>query len=104
MSCIPAIAVLLFEFICLPIAYVASEGLTPVDIRFLGTRTPTGIWFVFAVSGIVAATVATGWFEFGTWRGTDLNDAPDDADRSVEGATQGEGVDETESGTATSEA
>jgi hypothetical protein len=86
------------------LACVASQGLIPVDIWFLGTRTPTGIWFAVAVPGIVAATVATGWFELGTWRGTDLSDAPGDADRSVEGATQGERADETESGTATSEA
>jgi hypothetical protein len=74
--------------------------------RYLVPRDPhpIGIRFAFAVSGIIAATVATGWFELGTWRGTDLSGSSNDTDRSVEGATQGEGGDETESGTATSEA
>ena len=98
-----AIAVLLFGFIRLPIAYVASQGVIPVDIWFFGTRTPVGIWFAFAVSGIVAATVAAGWFELGNWRGVDLSDASD-ADQSGGDATQGEVTGETEPGSTTSEA
>ena len=69
-----AIAVLLFGFIRLPIAYVASQGLVPIDAWFFAAPNPTGIWFAFAVSGIVAAVVAAGWFERGGWRGGDLTE------------------------------
>lgn len=71
-----AIAVLLFGFIRLPIAYVASQGLVPVDIWFFGGRTPSGIWFAFALSGIIAAVVAASWFELGKWRGVKLTQQP----------------------------
>jgi len=75
-----AIAVLLFGFIRLPIAYVASQGLVPIDGWFFAEPNPTGIWFAFAVSGIIAAVVAAGWFERGGWRGGDLTDrSPTDA-------------------------
>ena len=67
-----AIAVLLFGFIRLPIAYVASQGLVPIDGWFFATPSPTGIWFAFAVSGVIAALLATAWFESGGWRGGDL--------------------------------
>ncbi|ELZ40687.1 sodium-driven multidrug efflux pump [Halorubrum californiense DSM 19288] len=68
------IAVVLFGFIRLPIAYVASQGLIPFDVWFLGGRTPTGIWFAFAVSSVVAAVVAASWFELGKWRGAKLTE------------------------------
>ena len=74
-----AIAVLLFGFIRLPIAYVASQGVVPVDLWFFGSPDPTGIWFAFAVSGIVAAVVAAGWFELGKWRGMDITGKSDDS-------------------------
>ncbi len=99
-----AIAVLLFGFIRLPVAYVVSQGLVPVDLWFFGARTPTGIWFAFAFSGIIAATVAAGWFELGKWRGIDLSGSSDDADQSSGNATQGESAGETEPGPTTSEA
>jgi putative MATE family efflux protein len=73
-----AIAVLLFGFIRLPIAYVASQGVLPVEFWIFGGKTPVGIWFAFAVSGIIAATVAAGWFEIGKWRGADLTRDGDD--------------------------
>jgi putative MATE family efflux protein len=73
-----AIAVLLFGFIRLPIAYVASQNLVPVDIWFFGSRTPSGIWFAFAFSGIIAAIVAAGWFELGKWRGVELTQKLDE--------------------------
>ncbi|ESS05181.1 MAG: Na+-driven multidrug efflux pump, partial [uncultured archaeon A07HR67] len=66
------IAVVLFGVIRLPIAYVASQGLVPLDVWIFAAPTPSGIWFAFAVSGIIAAVVAAGWFELGKWRGTDL--------------------------------
>jgi hypothetical protein len=43
-----------------------------VDVSVFGTRSPSGIWFAFALSGVVAATVAATWFELGKWRGSDL--------------------------------
>jgi len=69
-----AIAVVLFGFMRLPVAYVVSQGLLPVDFWILGSRTPSGIWFAFAVSGVVAAVVAAGWFELGNWRGAELTE------------------------------
>jgi Na+-driven multidrug efflux pump len=78
-----AIAVLLFGFIRLPIAYVASQGLVPIDAWFFGSPTPTGIWFAFAVSGIIAAVVAATWFELGKWRGTDLTQSGAESDQSI---------------------
>ena len=69
-----AIAVLLFGFIRLPIAYVASQGLVPTDMWFFAEPDPTGIWFAFAVSGVIAAAVAASWFERGGWRGGDLTE------------------------------
>ena len=66
------IAVVLFGFIRLPIAYVASQGLVPLDIWIFGSKTPEGIWLAFAVSGVIAAVVAAVWFERGTWRDGNL--------------------------------
>ena len=96
-----AIAVLLFGFIRLPIAYVASQGIVPVDVWFFGSRTPTGIWFAFAVSGIVAAVVAAGWFELGKWRGVDLTQRADGtpADGTGDGDRVGDSPSPDEAGT-----
>ena len=66
------IAVVLFGFIRLPIAYVASQDVIPLDIWIFGAKTPEGIWLSFAVSGVIAAVVAAVWFERGTWRDGDL--------------------------------
>lgn len=68
------IAVVLFGFIRLPVAYVASQGLVPLDVWIFGTETPEGIWLGFALSGVVAAVVAAVWFERGTWRDGNLTD------------------------------
>ncbi|QAU14182.1 MATE family efflux transporter [Halorubrum sp. BOL3-1] len=95
------IAVVLFGFIRLPIAYVASQGLVPIDGWFFATPSPTGIWFAFAVSSVIAAVVAAGWFESGGWRGGDLTDeametsntSAADGDSSADGGT-GEGSDQ----------
>ena len=77
-----AIAVVLFGFLRLPIAYVASQGLVPLDIWIFGGRTPSGIWFAFAVSGVIAAVTAAGWFELGNWRGAELMEASADGPES----------------------
>ncbi len=69
-----AIAVILFGFMRLPIAYVASQGLVPLDIWIFASETPKGIWFAFVVSGITAAVAAATWFELGNWRGADITD------------------------------
>ena len=72
------IAVVLFGFVRLPIAYVASQGLVPIDGLFSGAPSPTGIWFAFAVSSVIAAAVAMGWFESGGWRGGDRTESESD--------------------------
>ena len=101
-----AIAVLLFGFIRLPIAYVASQGLVPIDGWFFATPSPTGIWFAFAVSGVIAALVAAAWFESGGWRGGDLTGSgADTADGGAAGgdvrSTDDGGDDEGDPGPAT---
>jgi putative MATE family efflux protein len=68
------IAVVLFGFIRLPIAYVASQGLVPLDVWIFRTPNPEGIWLGFAASGIIAAVVAAVWFESGSWRDGNLTD------------------------------
>jgi putative MATE family efflux protein len=81
------IAVVMFGFIRLPIAYVASQDILPVDFWIFGARTPQGIWLGFAASSIIAAAVAFAWFQRGTWRGVDLTDddrGPDLADEAEE--------------------
>jgi putative efflux protein, MATE family len=88
-----AIAVVLFGFVRLPIAYVASQGLVPVDVWLFSSPTPSGIWLAFPVSGIVAAAVATVWFELGNWRGMELTgqSAESDADDAGDDAPGGSG-------------
>ena len=87
------IAVVLFGFVRLPIAYVASQGLVPLEGWPFASPTPSGIWLAFPVSSVVAAVVAAGWFELGNWRGAALagqsdEPSPDDGeDDPVEGGT-----------------
>jgi len=71
-----AIAILMFGFIRLPIAYVASQDLLPFEFWIFGARTPQGIWLAFAASSVVAAVIAYAWFRRGTWREADLTDDP----------------------------
>ena len=82
-----AIAVVLFGFVRLPIAYVASQGLVPVDVWLFDSPTPSGIWLAFPVSGIVAAAVATVWFELGNWRGMELTGQSPESDADDAGTT-----------------
>jgi Na+-driven multidrug efflux pump len=100
------IAILLFGFIRLPVAYVASQGVLPVDIGFLGSRTPSGIWLAFAVSSVTAAVAATVWFEIGKWRGMDLTEGSEGepSDHADGGPGVDDGSGEADPGSATSEA
>ncbi len=82
-----AIAVVLFGFVRLPIAYVASQGLVPVDVWLFDSPTPSGIWLAFPVSGVVAAAVATVWFELGNWRGMELTGQSPESDADDAGTT-----------------
>ncbi len=75
-----AIAVVLFGFVRLPVAYAASQGLVPLDVWLFDGPTPSGIWLAFPVSGVVAAAVATVWFELGNWRGMALTGQSDESD------------------------
>jgi putative MATE family efflux protein len=69
-----AIALVMFGVIRLPIAYVASQDIIPVDFWIFGQKTPEGIWLGFALSSIIAAVIAFAWFERGTWRDADLTE------------------------------
>jgi putative MATE family efflux protein len=81
-----AIAILMFAVIRLPVAWVFSQNLLPLEVWFLGERSPQGIWFAFALSNIAAAFIAAVWFERGTWRDADLtDDAVDDPAGDVAG-------------------
>ena len=89
-----AIALMLFGLIRLPVAYVASQNIIPVDFWIFGSKTPQGIWLGFALSSVVAALVAFVWFEQGTWRDTDLTD---DDPPAATGDEPGEGAAATDS-------
>ncbi|AUV82775.1 MATE family efflux transporter [Salinigranum rubrum] len=81
-----AISVLTLAGIRLPIAYVASQGVLPTSLWFLGRPDPRGIWLAFFVSNVVGAVVAWLWFRRGTWRRGDVREStidrlePDDVD------------------------
>jgi putative MATE family efflux protein len=67
-----AISITALAVIRLPVAYVASQGLLPTDLWFLGQVDVRGIWIAFFVSNVVGATIAWLWFRRGTWRETDV--------------------------------
>ncbi len=69
-----AIAIFIFGFVRLPIAYVASQDIIPLDVWIFGSKTPQGVWLGFALSSIIAGLIAFAWFEQGTWRDADLTD------------------------------
>jgi putative MATE family efflux protein len=71
---VAAITIFAFGAVRLSVAWVASQGLLPVDWWFLGTRDARGIWLSFAVSNVVAAAIGVAWFLRGTWRDADLTD------------------------------
>ncbi|MFB6141084.1 MAG: MATE family efflux transporter [Halosimplex sp.] len=72
-----AISVLTLAGIRLPVAYVASQGLLPTDLWFLGSVDPRGIWIAFFVSNVSGAVIAWLWFRRGTWREGDVREAPE---------------------------
>ncbi|MFT4905273.1 MAG: putative MATE family efflux protein [Natronomonas sp.] len=69
-----AISILTLAGIRLPIAYVASRGVVPVDIWFLAQPDARGIWFAFFVSNVVGAVIAWLWFRRGSWRDGDVRE------------------------------
>ncbi|WP_049986031.1 MATE family efflux transporter [Halobellus rufus] len=74
------ISVVMLGVVRFPIAWVAAAPLGE-----------TGIWLSFAVSNVVGAAVAYGWYRQGTWRGSDLTESRVDIDdRAVEPAVDGD--------------
>ncbi|OYR91991.1 MATE family efflux transporter [Halorubrum sp. E3] len=84
------ISVTTLAVIRLPIAYVASQGVLPTDLWFLGQPDVRGIWIAFFASNVTGAVIAWLWFRRGTWRGGDVrgmsspgDSGPDDADAAI---------------------
>jgi len=75
-----AISIAALAVIRLPIAYVASQGVLPTDLWFLGQPDVRGIWIAFFTSNVAGAVIAWLWFRRGTWRDGDVRgqDDPDD--------------------------
>ncbi|MFB6142345.1 MAG: MATE family efflux transporter [Halorientalis sp.] len=69
-----AISITMFAVVRLPVAWFASQGYAPPGWWFLSAPDPRGIWLAFAVSNVVAATIAFLWFRRGTWRSADLTE------------------------------
>ena len=67
-----AISIAALAGVRLPVAYVASRGLVPVDVWFFGAPDARGIWLGFFASNVVGALIAWLWFRRGTWRGGDV--------------------------------
>jgi putative MATE family efflux protein len=71
-----AISVIALAGFRLPIAYVASQGVLPTDLWFLGQPDVRGIWIAFFVSNVAGAIIAYAWFRRGTWRDGDVRETP----------------------------
>lgn len=69
-----AISITTLALIRLPIAYVASRGVLPTDLWFLGQPDVRGIWIAFFVSNVAGAIIAWLWFRRGTWRDGGVRD------------------------------
>jgi len=67
-----AISIAALAVIRLPVAYVASQGVLPTDLWFLGQPDVRGIWIAFFASNVVGAGIAWLWFRRGTWRDGDV--------------------------------
>jgi putative MATE family efflux protein len=70
-----AISIVTLAGIRLPVAYVASRGILPTDLWFLGAPDARGIWIAFFASNVAGAIIAWLWFRRGTWRDGDVRDA-----------------------------
>jgi Na+-driven multidrug efflux pump len=75
-----AISIVTLAGIRLPVAYIASRGILPTDLWFLGQPDARGIWIAFFASNVAGAIIAWLWFRRGTWRDGDVRgtDAPED--------------------------
>ncbi|WP_323675884.1 MATE family efflux transporter [Halorubellus sp. PRR65] len=67
-----AISITALAGIRLPVAYVASQGVLPTDLWFLGQPDVRGIWIAFFASNVAGAVIAWLWFRRGTWRESDV--------------------------------
>jgi putative MATE family efflux protein len=70
-----AISIVTLAGIRLPVAYIASRGILPTDLWFLGAPDARGIWIAFFASNVAGAIIAWLWFRRGTWRDGDVRDA-----------------------------
>ena len=85
-----AISIVTLAGVRLPVAYVASRGVLPTDLWFLGQPDPRGIWIAFFISNVAGAAIAWLWFRRGTWRDGAVRGVkspeggvPDDVDRTT---------------------
>ncbi|OSP07218.1 MATE family efflux transporter [Halorubrum ezzemoulense DSM 17463] len=72
-----AISITALAVIRLPVSYVASQGILPTDLWFLGQPDVRGIWIAFFASNVAGAVIAWLWFRRGTWRAGDVRGTPD---------------------------
>ncbi|WP_135662275.1 MATE family efflux transporter [Halorhabdus rudnickae] len=72
-----AISIAALAVIRLPVAYVASQGVLPTDLWFLGQTDVRGIWIAFFASNVAGAVIAWLWFRRGTWRDSDIRGTSD---------------------------
>ncbi|MFD1633099.1 MATE family efflux transporter [Haloplanus ruber] len=87
-----AISIAALAFIRLPVAYLASQGVLPTDLWFLGQPDVRGIWIAFFASNVAGAIIAWLWFRRGTWRAGDVRETggptaigPDEPDPTTRG-------------------
>ncbi|MEZ3162537.1 MATE family efflux transporter [Halorubrum sp. RMP-47] len=67
-----AVSITALAVVRLPVSYVASRGVLPTDLWFLGQPDVRGIWIAFFASNVIGAVVAWLWFRRGTWRDGDV--------------------------------
>jgi putative MATE family efflux protein len=85
-----AVSITALAVVRLPVSYVASRGVLPTDLWFLGQPDVRGIWIAFFASNVIGAVVAWLWFRRGTWRDGDVRGTsspsgpePDEAEPTV---------------------
>jgi putative MATE family efflux protein len=87
-----AISITMLGLIRLPLAYFGVRPPGFLGIESLGT---TGIWIAFAVSNVLGALLAYGWYQRGTWREADLTEKPVGGDADTTADTDSTVGDET---------